>query len=55
MLLRKVGYPYECMDERNNFNETLWNEQEEFYSNLNTEDITDADYTHAKEFVKILK
>ena len=26
-----------------------------FYSHLNTEDITDADCVHAKEFVKVLK
>ena len=29
--------------------------KEEFYSNLNMKDITDADYMQAKEFVKTLK
>ena len=48
LLLRKGVYPYEYMDDWEKFNETLLPEQEEFYSNLNMEDITDADYTHAK-------
>ena len=30
------------------FNETKLSEKEEFYSNLNMEDITDADYLYAK-------
>ena len=30
------------------FNETSLPEKEEFYSNLNLEDITDADYMHGK-------
>ena len=29
--------------------------KEDFYSYLNMEDITDADYAHAKELVKMLK
>ena len=29
--------------------------KEDFYSHLNMEDITDSDYRHAIEFVKILK
>ena len=29
--------------------------KEDFHSHLNIKDITDEDYTHAKEFVKILK
>ena len=48
MLLRKGVYPYEYMDEWEKFNETLVPEKEEFYSNLNMEDITDPDYMHAK-------
>ena len=31
------------------FNETTLPEKEEFYSNLNMEDITDTDYMHAKK------
>ena len=37
------------------FNETKLPEKEEFYSNWNIKDITDADYMHAKKFVKTLK
>ena len=37
------------------FNETTLPEKEEFSSNLNMEDVTDADYMHEKDFVKILK
>ena len=36
------------MDDWEKFNETKLPEKEEFYSNLNLEDITDADYMHAK-------
>ena len=48
LLLRKGVYPYEYMDESEKFNETTVPEKEEFRSNLNIEDITDADYMHAK-------
>ena len=48
MLLRKGVHPYEYMDECEKFNETSLREKEEFYRNLNMEDITDADYMHAK-------
>ena len=43
------------MDDCEKFNETTLPEKEEFYNNLNMEDITDADYMHEKEFVKNLK
>ena len=36
------------IDKLEKFNETLLPEKEEFYSNLNMEDITDADYIHQK-------
>ena len=39
------------MDDWERFNETL-PEKEEFYSNLNIEDIIDADYIHAKRNCK---
>ena len=48
MLLRKGDYPYGYMDDWEKFNETTLPEKGEFYSNLNMEDITDADYAHAK-------
>ena len=47
-MLKKDVYCYEYMDEWEKFNETSLPEKEEFYSNLNMEDITDADYMHAK-------
>ena len=40
------------MNDCKKFNETALPEKEEFYSNMNMEDITDADYMHGKEFVK---
>ena len=52
LLLRKGVYPYEYIDEWEKFNETSWPEKEEFYSNLNEEDITDADYMYAKRVCK---
>ena len=44
MLFRKAVYPYEDMNEW----ETTLPEKVEFYSNVNMEDITDADCIHAK-------
>ena len=43
------------MDDWEKFNETTVPEKEEFYSNLNIEDITDADYVHAKRVCKELE
>ena len=51
-MLKKGVYPYEYMDECKKFNETTLPEKEEFYSNLNMEDITDADDMHAKRVCK---
>ena len=36
------------MDEWEKFNKARLPEKEKFYSNLNMEDITDADYMHVK-------
>ena len=55
LLLRKGVYPYEYMDDWGKFNETLLPEKEDFYSHLNMEDITDADYAHAKTVCKDFK
>ena len=44
----KGVYPYEYMDDSEKFNETSLPEKEAFYSHLNLEDITNADYAHAK-------
>ena len=40
------------MDEWKKSNETSLPEKEEIYSNLNMEDITNADYVHAKRVCK---
>ena len=40
------------MDDWEKFNETSLPEKEDFYSHLNMEDITDADYVHAKKVSK---
>ena len=43
------------MDDREKFNETMLPEKEDFYSHLNMEDITDADYAHTKGVCKYFK
>ena len=52
LLLRKGVCSYEYMDDWEKFNETTLPERENFYSDLNIEDITDADYAHAKMVCK---
>ena len=47
-LLWKGAYTYDYMDEWEKFNETSLSEKEEFYSNLNMEDITEKNYVNAK-------
>ena len=49
LLLRKVVYPYEYMNDWEKFNEISLPEKEDFYSHLNMEDITDVDSVHAKK------
>ena len=44
LLLKKCVYTDEYMDEWEKFNEISLPAKEEFYSNLNMEDIIDADY-----------
>ena len=56
LLLWKGVYPYKYMDDWEKFSEEIFPEKENFYSQLDMEDITDADYVHAKRiFIKILK
>ena len=52
LLLRKDIYPYKYMDDWEKFNETSLSEKEDFHSHLNMEDVTDADYAHAKGVCK---
>ena len=52
MLRKGVVYPYECMNDQENFNEATLPGKQEFYSNLNMEDITNADQMHANRVCK---
>ena len=52
LLLRIDVCPYEYMDEWEKFNGTSLPEKEEFCSNLNMTDVTDAAYMHAQRIYK---
>ena len=52
MLLRKGVHPYEYMDHWEKFNETKLPEKEDFHSNLNIEDIADAECMHVERVSK---
>ena len=52
LLVQKGVYPYEYIDDWKKFNATSLPEKEDFYSHLNMEDITDADYAHANRVCK---
>ena len=47
-MLQKGVYPYEYIDSWEKFNETFLTEKDDFCGHLNVDEITDADYTHAK-------
>ena len=53
--LRKGVYPYEYMDSWEKFNETLLPSKEDFYSNLNMENIDGIDYRHGNNVFKRFK
>ena len=55
LLLRKGVYPYEYMDTWERFSEISLPCKEDFYSNLNMEDISDIDYRHANDVFKRFK
>ena len=55
LLLRKGDYLYEYMDDWEKFNKTSLPKKEDFYSPLNMEDITDADYKHTERVCKDFK
>ena len=46
---QKGVYPYDHMDSFDKFNETELPKQEDFYSILNNENITDDQYNHAQD------
>ena len=55
LLLRKGVYPYEYADTWERISEISLPSKEDFYSNLNMEDISDIDYRHANNVFKVLK
>ena len=54
-MLRKGVYPYEYADTWEKFSEISLPSKEDFYSNLNMEDISDIDYRHANNVFKVFK
>ena len=52
LLLQNIFYPYENMDDWEKFIVSLLSEKQDFYSHLNIENITDADYTPRKRVCK---
>ena len=54
-MLRKGLYSYQYIDDWEKFNEISLSEIQDFYSNLNMEDITDADYMDAKRACKVFQ
>ena len=48
-MLQKGIYPYEYTDDWKKFNETSSPAEEDSYSHLNMEDISDEDYIHVKK------
>ena len=52
LLLRKDFYSYEYTDDWEKFSEASLPEKEDFYSHLNMDGITDADYASAKRVCK---
>ena len=55
LLLRKGVYPYEYADTWERFSEISLASKEDFYSNLNMEDISDIDYRHDNNVFKVFK
>ena len=55
LLLRKEVYPYEYADTWERFNEISLPSREDFYSNLNMEDISDIDYRHTNNVFEVFK
>ena len=55
ILLRKGVYPYEYADTWEKFSEISLPRKEDFYRNLNMEDISDIDNRHANNVFKVFK
>ena len=55
MLLGKGVYPYKYIDSWEKFNETSITPKEAFYSKLNEEGISDADYARVQKVWEVFK
>ena len=55
MFLRKGVYPYEYMDSWGKCDENALPPKNDFYSNLNLEDISDEDYVHAQKVLDVFE
>ena len=55
LLLRKGVYAYKYTDNLRKFDETSLPDKEVFYSKLNEEGISNADYTHAKKVWEVFE
>ena len=55
LLLRKDVYPYEYADTWERFSEISLPSKEDFYINLNMDDISDIDYRHANNVFQVFK
>ena len=55
LLLRKAVYPYEYMDSWERFDETSLPDKKAFYSEINSEDITDKDQVHAQKIWEVFE
>ena len=55
LLLRKDVYPYEYADTWEKFSEISLPSKEDFYINLNMDDINDIDYRHANNVFQVFK
>ena len=55
LLLRKGVYPYKYIDSWEKFDKTSITPKEDFYSKLNEEGISDADYAHVQKVWEVFK
>ena len=55
MLLGKGIYPYECMNSWEKFDETSLPPKEGFYSELNSEGISNEDYAHSQKVWEVFE
>ena len=54
-MLRKRAYPYEYIDTWEKFDETSTRPKEAYYSKLNEEGISDADYAHVQKVWEVFE